>query len=123
MKLALQGKPGIWNVPDLIEKNPLGADAVKRIFLVEAPLTSVNVVQVKDEIEPHIHKEHDEIVYFLSAGGRFRLGREEIAIRAGDLFYIPAGLPHGGRVGEGKLISIYSPYYDPKNPDRIPVQD
>ncbi len=121
MKLALQGKPGIWNVPDLIEKNPLGADAAKRIFLVEAPLTSVNVVQVKDEIEPHVHKEHDEIVYFLSTGGRFLLGKEELRVKVGDLVYIPAGIPHGGKVGESKLISMYSPYYDSKHPDRIPV--
>jgi len=107
----------------VIAKDPLGDDYVKRTFLVEAPLTSISVVQVAAEIEPHIHKEHDEILYFLEAKGSFRLGREEFEVRQGDLVYVPAGIPHGGKIGRAKLLSVYAPYYNSRNPDRFLVRE
>jgi len=45
----------------------------------------------------HLHEAHETAIYVLSGEARTRYGeglREEVTVKAGEFFYIPAGVPH-----------------------------
>jgi mannose-6-phosphate isomerase-like protein (cupin superfamily) len=42
----------------------------------------------------HLHRESEEIYYFVAGRGRMRLGDGERDVRAGDCVVIPPGTPH-----------------------------
>ncbi len=112
-------EPGIWNLEKVIEENPLAGEPMKWTYLVEGKHTAVNVVQFPSANIPHIHREHDETVYCLKGEGRFLLGDKTFHAGPGDLIFIPAGTVHTP-ISDGYFagLSIYSPHFDPANPDR-----
>jgi quercetin dioxygenase-like cupin family protein len=111
--------PGIWNLEKVIEENPLGEEPIKWTYLVEGAHATINVAQLPSANIPHIHHEHDETVYLLKGEGQFRLGDRTYPAKAGDLVFIPAGTVHTP-ISDSYLagLSIYSPRFDPGNPDR-----
>lgn len=42
----------------------------------------------------HLHREAEEIYYFVSGSGRMRLGSDEAEVTVGDAVVIPPGTPH-----------------------------
>lgn len=115
---------GMWNAMEVVRNNRRSQEEpIKWVFLVEAEKATINLVQVEKEIRTHIHSEHDEIIYALSADGEFRLGESVRKLKTGDLIYVPAGVPHGLVGADSALLSIYAPYYDSKNPDRVWVEE
>ena len=42
----------------------------------------------------HLHRESEEIYYFVAGTGRMRLGDDESEVTAGDCVVIPPGTPH-----------------------------
>ena len=42
----------------------------------------------------HLHRQSEEIYYFVSGSGRMRLDADETAVGAGDCVVIPPGTPH-----------------------------
>ena len=51
-------------------------------------------VPASGETAEHYHPRAEELYYFVSGGGRLRLGQEEDEVRAGDCVVIPPGTPH-----------------------------
>ena len=114
----------IWNLDDVLRDNPLDNEPVKWGYLVEGQHCTINVVQAPSGNMPHVHKEHDETVYIIKGTGRFQLGDETHPVKPGDLIFIPAGTIHtpiSDSYGAG--LSIYSPHFDSKNPDREFAQE
>ncbi|HXG37116.1 MAG TPA: cupin domain-containing protein [Dehalococcoidia bacterium] len=114
-----------WNAFEVVKNSPLqSGHGFQYNWLGHARQSSVNIVQVQPAPGLiHIHREHDEVVYMLEADTEFRLGEETIKVKPGDIIHIPAGTPHGPVKGEKlALVSIYSPLFDPENPDREYVQ-
>ena len=123
---------GIWSARAVIEQNPIGADeSIKQVFLAHGRFASVNVVQRHAEgpagqgIFLHTHNDHDETVVIISAGDaetmEFQIGDRKVQAKAGDVIFVPAGLPHGPSLdtpGTTMSVSIYGPTFDPDNPDR-----
>lgn len=59
----------------------------------------------------HIHHDAAEAFYVLSGEYRIFIGDDEYACPAGSFIYIPAGAPHGFRVGPmpSRKLNIYTP--------------
>jgi quercetin dioxygenase-like cupin family protein len=115
---------GIWNLDEVLRDNPLEDEPMKWNYLVEGQHCTINVVQAPSGNMPHVHKEHDETVYCIKGTGMFRLGDKTLPFKSGDVVFIPAGTIHTP-ITDSYLaaLSIYSPEFDPKNPDREFVQE
>ena len=62
----------------------------------------------------HLHRESEEIYYFVAGSGRMRLGDEEAEVAAGDCVVIPPGTPHKLWAGDGEplvLLCACAPAY------------
>ena len=110
---------GIWNLEQAFQDNPLGDEPIKWTYLVEGAHMTINVVQAPSANFPHIHNEHDETVYVLNGEGEFRLGDKIYPFKPGDVVFIPTDTLHTPICdGYFAALSIYSPHFDPRNPDR-----
>jgi quercetin dioxygenase-like cupin family protein len=73
-------------------------------------------------LKMHYHKYSDEITYCIKGQAVMNVSGKELVMKAGDLMYIPALMPHGSEVTGNEtlqLISIFTPPFDGK--DRIYV--
>lgn len=64
------------------------------------------------DIGGEVHKDHDQLLYFVVGTGTAKIGEVECAIAAGDIAIVPAGVRHNFRnTGSGmlKLFTTYSP--------------
>ena len=59
----------------------------------------------------HIHRDAAEAFYVLSGEYIIFVREEEVACPAGSFIYIPAGVPHGFRVGSqpSRKLNLYTP--------------
>jgi len=59
----------------------------------------------------HVHRDASEAFYVLAGEYIIFLGGEEFACPAGSFIFIPAGVPHGFRVGAvpSQKLNLYSP--------------
>lgn len=81
------------------------------------------LIFVKEEVRPHIHKEHTETLYVLEGEGVLRLEKSSVPIKTGHFIQIPANTVHGVRVtsaGPLKVLSIQAPEFLGK--DRVFVE-
>ena len=94
----------------------------------------VSVVTQPAGIAPplHVHTEESEAFYLLDGGMRYRAGDDLLELAAGDFVHLPAGVPHGFRVGSGgvrylaltvpgRLMSLYDEVGAPATERRVPV--
>lgn len=124
VEFELNPKPEILvvNVEEAIRKDRLTEkDPFKRTYLGHARQSSVFVFQGhKGPFKRHIHVSHDEIGYVLSGAGIVRVGTLVREVRAGDIWVIPANVPHSGEFTEPtNVLFISSPEDVPEYPDRI----
>lgn len=61
----------------------------------------------------HVHLEQDEIFYIVEGEFRFRLGEEDLALKAGDTIFLPRNIPHTWiqTSDRGKLLYFLQPAY------------
>lgn len=86
-------------------------------------LTSSFAIEIKQEVKLHRHDRHSEHVVIMQGEGWMTLGEKQFAIHAGDVIFIPKGMPHKVKVTSKeslKVLSIQSPYFDGK--DRIMME-
>lgn len=88
------GPPMALWIPDFVDKNFIGRDRVKESILACKPLETVRLLQMRDDIAPHVHDRVDEVIYVVAGEGAVRIGAEENPIRAGSLVLVPNGNGH-----------------------------
>lgn len=118
-------KGGFWNLSQILNDNPRPNDQpIKWVYPAQGKHATLTIVQAgAGGIKPHIHKEHDEIVCLFSGEAEFTIGDKTQNIKAGDLLYIPEGTVHFGKFkADTVAVSIYAPWFDPNNPDRVWVE-
>lgn len=54
----------------------------------------ITTVPAGVEIEPHAHKDHEQIYYMIKGSGTIIIGGEMVRVRAGDCIYLPTDIPH-----------------------------
>jgi len=119
-----QGKSVQWERDHLLETAEKGQDmnnpekGIALTFLAHTDNASVNVVELKKALLPHAHMEHDEVIVVMEGSGEAVVDGEIRQFGPGDIFFCPKGTYHGfnSRV---KLFSVYMPFFDTDNPDRV----
>jgi quercetin dioxygenase-like cupin family protein len=105
-------KDEFFNLDELEQglKRELAPGLVTRIFPGERAMLSVVTIAPDAEGAVHHHPEEQWGVLLEGSGVRIQ-GGEEIAVRAGDFWRTPGGVPHGFRAGpEGaRVLDIFSP--------------
>jgi len=124
MDVELNPKPDIRivDVKKAVEADKLTAkDVFKRTYLGHARHSSVFVFQGhKGPFKTHIHVSHDEIGYVLSGAGKVTVGGVTTNVKAGDVWVIPANIPHSGEFTEPtNVLFVSSPQDVPEHQDRI----
>lgn len=77
-------------------------------------LAEATVAAGQQTIE-HLHRQSEEIYYFIAGRGRLRLGDRELEVAAGDCVVIPPGTPHKLWAGGDDLVLLCAcapPYSD-----------
>ena len=76
-------------------------------------------------MKPHFHETHDEIATVVDGEVEFLVDGEVRKLGPGDVVTIPAGTIHAPIHTEGgcTLVSVFAPWFDPENPDRVVVED
>lgn len=115
-------KPQIWSAEKTLGDMPLGDRPVVWNYLAHGEYCSVNLVRGRDVNMPHVHDNHDEVLYVLEGRGPFLLGDERVNVQPGDILFVPAGTVHTPLMKFEAMLSVYSPPFDPDNPDRRPVE-
>jgi hypothetical protein len=101
------GPPLTVSIPDFIDKNFIGRDPMKESILACKPMETVRLLQMRDNIAPHVHDGIDEIIYVVAGEGAMRIGEEQSPIRAGSLVFVPNGNGHSiERKGKNPLIVV-----------------
>lgn len=124
---ALDPEPQIRivNIKKMIDNDKLTEkDIFKRTYLGHARMSSAFVFQGhKGPFKQHIHVTHDEIGIVLSGSGKVTVGGVTYAVNVGDLWIIPANIPHSGEFTEPtNVLFISSPQDHPVHQDRIWTQ-
>jgi quercetin dioxygenase-like cupin family protein len=123
--LYIGPQPQRWE--EIVRANPLGSDEnIKGVQLLQQPMVSHFLVQIRDREQPHIHQEHDATIVMLRGQGRLVLKDRILIAREGDVLFIPRGTPHY-YVNDGPdptvVLAIFSPAYDGKDAEVVPFED
>jgi hypothetical protein len=95
------------SIPDFVDKNFIGREPVKESILACKPLETVRLLQMRENIAPHVHDRVDELIYVVAGDGVVRIGAEQNPIRAGSLVFVPNGSGHSiERRGKNPLIVV-----------------
>lgn len=101
------------------------ADPSKRALVTEilrGEQASVNAWQITDAMPPHLHREHEEVIFVRTGRARARIGDRDVDLKPGDVFLVPKNTVHAARAyGEEPFtgVSLFAPAFDGK--DRVPV--
>jgi quercetin dioxygenase-like cupin family protein len=113
--------PEIKYIDDIVDKKSLADDEnVKIILLGKDKSTSVYLYQIRQdaEMEAHLHKSHDEILYIKKGSGVLILNGTRHMVKEGMVVMIPRTTIHK-YVNTGKeitiAVSMFSPPFDGKD--------
>ncbi len=84
---------------------------------------STHLIRIRTAEGPHIHKEHDTVVFILSGAGRLHMNDQVFSYKPGDVVEIPRGVPHWAENAGGEatiVYAVFTPPYDGK--DRLAVE-
>ena len=82
-------------IDDALRRYPLGPDENVRVTeLGQSESASHHLAQVRFSEPWHIHRFHDLTVLIYRGTGILQVGTNELAVAAGDILFVPRGLPH-----------------------------
>lgn len=103
---------------------PASADNIYNKPLASDSLASSFLIVVKKEVKKHKHLTHSETVYVIEGEAEMLLGDKTIAIKKGDVIFIPKNIVHAVTKVKSKkplkIVSVQAPYFDGK--DRVMVE-
>lgn len=110
------------DIPARARKGEAGRDPNNKIaytFLRHGDHCTLNAVSLEGPmgVPSHIHREHDEIIQILEGEGEIVVEEERFMVKKGDVFFVGKGVPHAIKF-PCVILSVYSPAFDQKNPDR-----
>ena len=93
----------------------------KTLLIAEKPSVGQDLARVlKGPFKKHTHISHDEIGIVLSGSGTVTVGGVTHKVTVGDLWIIPANIPHSGEFTEPtNVLFISSPQDHPVHQDRV----
>lgn len=103
--------------------HPQVGDPEITALLPNLPRSTVNLVRVRDRVEPHLHENSEETVYVIEGEGDLLLDREWRRVKAGALIHIPKGVAHAfvnKAPGGTTALSTFTPPL--VEGDRVPLE-
>ena len=91
------GNPSVLSIPDFVEKQYIGQEAVKESLIGCSGATEARVIQVREPLMAHAHANADEMMYVIAGEGTLRVGEQEQRVTPGWLSMIPRGTAHSLR--------------------------
>lgn len=104
-----------------LPREVLGGGVLERTAVrTDAALVTFNWIQPgHPEVPPHEHP-YDQLALILSGTLELELDGAPYLVRAGELLYIPAGVPHSGRVvGDEPVLNV--DLFAPVREDYLPL--
>ena len=102
---------------------PLAAgENIKPTEIARAGHASLALVQIRDGETPHVHATYDLTVTLLDGEGTLWLDGALLAMRRGDVAFIPRGTPHhfvNGGDAPARAAVVFAPPF--AGPDQQPV--
>jgi quercetin dioxygenase-like cupin family protein len=120
---SLVTERGAVTTGEIVSSVELGKEEnIARALLAEGSDSSVFLVRIRHSEEPHAHTRYDLSIVVVEGKGTLWLGARAVPMRAGDVAFIPRGMPHYF-VNHGRdpaaALAIFSPRFD--EPDSQPV--
>ena len=72
-----------------------------------------------EDIGREVHKDVDQVLVFVKGAGEALVGKETHAIRAGDMFAVPAGTEHDFTNTGNEALKLFTVYSPPEHPDGV----
>lgn len=86
------------------------APGIRRRFLTTSRMTIARFALSKGGVVPSHSHDHEQVSYVLGGALRFRVGGEEILVRAGEALQIPSWAEHSVEVVEDtEVIDVFAP--------------
>ncbi len=104
---------------EIVKENPIGKNEnIRVISLFNNENASHFIIQIRDSEKPHIHETHDLTVVVKNGKGVLHLGKEKLAMKSGDIAFIPKGVFHyfvNTNNEPSVAYAIFTPIYDGKD--------
>ncbi len=112
------------NLFEICKQRPLPYEQnLTSLPIVNDSTLSAVLIQVREEVVPHLHTAHDEMVYILSGKAVMTVGEETRGVQPGDVIFIRRNTPHklANRSAQPLVaLSVMSPPFD--GVDRIVLE-
>jgi len=82
------------SIPDLAKKQSIGHEAVKESLIGCSGAASARLIQVREPLTAHAHRDADETFYIVAGEGTLRIGGTEQRLFPGGLSIVPRGMEH-----------------------------
>lgn len=103
----------------LIAENTPGPDQdIRAVLLHKTENESIHLVLIRTAEKPHIHQSHDGFVVLKRGAGTLHFGEKSLAMKTGDIVFIPRGTVHYfvNTSGEPAVaLGVFTPPYDGKD--------
>jgi len=97
----------VLSIPDLAERHLIGREAVKESPIGCSGATDARLIQIREPLAIHAHREADETLYVVAGQGTLKIGDEEQRVAPGWFSIIPHGAAHSlVRTGKNPLIVV-----------------
>jgi quercetin dioxygenase-like cupin family protein len=93
-KPAVDAKPAVFDVPDVIEKEFVGRAPERITPLACGSEGTATLIQLNQPLAEHTHAEADEFLYVVAGEGSASVNGRQQKLNAGILVFVPRGMPH-----------------------------
>lgn len=93
---------------DALAKAAFSQEKLKKTNLFDSPRMFLDVYGLEpgQAQKPHRHDDADKVYFGLEGEGTVTIGEHQHALRAGQVVVCPAGLDHGVRAGDSRLVLL-----------------
>ena len=101
------GNPRVISIPDLAERQLIGKEAVKESPISCSGAAEARLIQMRDPVAAHTHRDADEMLYVVAGEATLKIGDIEQRISAGWFSMVPRGTAHAlSRRGRNPVIIL-----------------
>lgn len=88
------GNPKVLSIPDLAERQLIGRESVKESPISCSGAAEARLIQVREPVTVHSHREADEMLYVVAGEATLKIGEVEQRISPGWFSMVPRGTTH-----------------------------
>ena len=105
------------------ENQPAPDEPLRAALIQKTDDASIHLVLIRTAEKPHIHQSHDGFVVLKRGEGTLHIGEETLAMKAGDVVFIPRGTVHFFENTSGEVavaLAVFTPPFAGKDVVDVP---